>query len=82
MKVRTLDLTPELLVEFCKTCKAGPARRFTVKENPLPDDAEIVAMRQIDMRTIRLYITSESFDGNEWATPALPNVVFQTVYED
>ena len=82
MKVRSLDITTELLVEFSKTCKAGPPRRFIVKENPLPDDARIVRMRQLNDYTLRLYITSESFTDVAGPILQLPPVVFETIYDD
>lgn len=85
MKLATLDLTPDLFVEFCKVCKSGAARRFIVKKNPLPDDAEIVrigiAPPSIEPYTLRLYIQSEEFaDVSEGAEPELPLVVFETIY--
>lgn len=86
MKVATLDLTPELFVEFCKTCKSGLTRRFIVKENPLPDDAEIVRIglnAPYGPYNLRLYISSESFaDVPEGSTPPeLPLVVFETIFD-
>lgn len=45
MKIATLDLAPELFIEFCKLCKNGPSRRYIVKQNALPDDAEVVEVR-------------------------------------
>ena len=87
MRVATLDLTPELFVEFSKACKGTFARRFTVKQNPLPDDAEIVRIGLRDPyepHTLRLFITSEEFeDIPEGATPPeLPMIWFETIHEE
>lgn len=85
MRIATLDLTPELFVEFCKASKQGGglARRFVVKENPLPDDAEIVRIGLAEPYTLRLYIQSQEFaevpEGQN--PPALPNVLYETVYD-
>lgn len=92
MRRATLDLTPELFVEFAKLCKSGLPRRIVVKENPLPDDARIVDIRLKDTLlpyTLQLVLESESF--NEVATnpdsampprlPELPLVVFETQSE-
>jgi hypothetical protein len=83
VKVATLDLSADLFLEFSKACKAGPPRRFVVKENALPDDAEIVRVRYYDPDRLRLFITSESFadvrEGGE--PPELPPVVFTTQYD-
>lgn len=88
MRVAALDLTPELFVEFCKAGKQGGglARRFVVKENPLPDDAEIVRVglaTAFEPHTLRLYIRSELFaevpDGQD--PPELPVVIYETVYD-
>lgn len=87
MKIATLDLTPELFVEFCKLCKSGPSRRYTVKENALPDDAEVVEVRLRSPflpHTLQLVIKSESFadvpEGGE--PPELPPIWFETVFEN
>ena len=87
MKVATLDLTPDLFIEFSKACKDGIPRRFVVKENPLPDDSRIVqAVPRSDcFPTVwRLFIVSESFDEIPDGTvpPALPPILFETIYED
>lgn len=88
MRIATLDLTPELFIEFCKASKRGSGlgRRFVVKENPLPDDAEIVRIglaSLIEPYTLRLYIQSQEFaevpEGQN--PPALPNVLYETVYD-
>lgn len=86
-KLATLDLTPELFVEFAKFCKQGPPRRAIVKENPLPDDAEIVHIRLRPDRyypnLLQLVIKSESFEdvpvGSSF--PELPLVVFETIFD-
>lgn len=88
MKLATLDLTSELFVEFAKACKGqGLSRRFIVKQNPLPDDAEIVRIQLRDPyepHTLRLYVQSESFaEVEEGATPPeLPLVIFETVIDE
>lgn len=88
MKLATLDLAPELFVDFCKVCKIGPARQFIVKENPLPDDAEIVriglARDGMWPQTLRLYIRSESFADvpDDADPPPLPLVIFQVVHAE
>lgn len=87
MKVATLDLTPELFVEFAKACKVeGLGRRFVVKKNPLPDDAEIVRISLRDpyeQPTLRLVIRSETFaDIPEGANPPeVPDILFETIYD-
>ena len=90
MKLATLDLSPELFVEFCKASKhgGGMARKFVVKENPLPEDAEIIriglAHDRLEPQTLRLYIQSEQFaevsDGA--IPPELPLVLYETVYDN
>lgn len=87
MKIATLDLTPELFVEFCRFCKDGPPRFTVVKENPLPDDAEIIDVRHHPHRwphRLQLIVKSASFtdlsEGDE--IPELPLVVFETVYDN
>lgn len=88
MKVATLDLTPELFAEFAKASgwRGGMYRRFKVVTNPLPEDAEVVAVELRDAylpQTLRLVIKSETFaDVPEGATPPeLPLVTFETVYD-
>lgn len=87
MKIATLDLTPELFVEFCKLCKNGPSRRYIVKENAPPDDAEVVEVRLRSPflpHTLQLVIQSESFadvpEGVE--PPELPPIWCETVYDN
>jgi len=85
MKLATLDLAPELFIDFCKLCKDGPLRQIQVKENPLPDDARVVGVIVAKDRyplTLRLVIESDSFaDVPEGELmPELPLVVFETVY--
>jgi hypothetical protein len=87
-KLATLDLSPELFLAFCKFCKDGPPRMVLVKENPLPDDAEIIQIRLrpdgFYPNELQLVIRSESFadvrlgDGY----PELPLVVFETIYDE
>lgn len=87
MKLATLDLTPELFVEFAKACSGVGSRRFRVKANPLPNDAVIerIGLRPpgVDSHALRLFIRSETFaDVLEGAEPPeLPPVVFETVFE-
>lgn len=90
MRVALLALTPELFVELAKACKSGPPRRFEVAENPLPDDAEIVAVShnsdplRLHYGTVLLVIKSEVFvdvpEGNYM--PMLPPIVFKTVNDE
>lgn len=87
MKVATLDLTPELFIEWCKNAKDGPPRKLVVKENPLPDDAEIYRVGLSPGRhplTLRLFITSESFVdvAGDAEPPELPLVIFSVVYDE
>lgn len=87
-KLATLDLTPELFVEFAKFCKEGTPRMVVVKENPLPDDAEVVWVRLRPDRfypdSLQLVIKSESFEdvpiGSHY--PELPLVVFETLFDE
>lgn len=88
MRVATLDLTPELFVEFCKVSgwRGGMYRRFKVVANPLPQDAEVIAIQLRDAylpQTLRLVIRSETFaELPEGAIPPeLPLVTFETVYD-
>jgi len=86
MKIATLDLTPELFLDFCKMCKDGPPRQIIVKENALPDDAKVVGVIVAKDRyplTLRLVIESDSFvDVPEGELmPELPLVVFETIYD-
>lgn len=87
-KLATLDLTPELFIELAKACKRGTPRMIVVKENPLPEDAEIVRVRLRPDRfypdLLQLVIKSESFkdvpSGSSY--PELPQVVFETIYDE
>lgn len=84
-KIGALDLTPQLFLEISQGFKAGGARRFIVKENALPNDAEIVRIGLSPHRpdVVRLYIQSDSFievaEGAE--PPELPLIVFETVFD-
>lgn len=87
MRLATLDLTPELFVEFCKMAKDGPPRRCVIRQNPLPDDAQIKGVITNTGRwpmTLKLVIESESFtdvaEGD--VLPELPLVVFETLYDE
>lgn len=92
MKIATLDLTPELFVEFCKASgdHGGLARKFVVIENPLPEDAEVVALTAEPLAImgalplLRLTIQSDSFDDVDEGTtpPQLPLVVYRTIYDN
>jgi len=87
MRVATLDLTPDLFVQFCQVCKDGPPRYLIVKKNPLPDDAKVVG---VITRTDRyplalcLVIESASFDDvpEGEKMPELPDVWFETIYSE
>lgn len=87
-KLAVLDLTPELFVAFAKFCKQGAPRMIMVKENPLPDDAEIVQIRLRPDRfypdLLQLVVKSESFEDVPIGSPypELPLVVFETVYDE
>lgn len=90
MRIATLDLTPELFTEFCKASgsRGGAARMFIVKENALPDDAEVVAVEVVPQRAmgalpcLRLHIKSETFKdiANGEPFPSLRPVVYETQY--
>lgn len=84
-RVATMDLVPDLFIEFCKasTQAHGWPRSFVVRENPLPDDAKVEAIQQINSCTVRLLISSASFaEVPEGAPPPeLPMIVYQTVVE-
>jgi hypothetical protein len=87
VKLATLDLTPELFVEFCKFCKDGPPRFTVVKENPLPEDAKIVGCSvNVDRWPITLKLVIDSSTFSEVAEserlPELPLIVFETVYDN
>lgn len=88
MRIATLDLTPELFIEFCKASgeRGGLARKFIVIENPLPDDTEVVRIRVAPLsypNTLQLVLTSESFPNVPEDEPSqLPLVVYKTVYDD
>lgn len=87
MKLAVLDLTPELFVEFCKSSVKGEPRRFTVKDNALPDDVEIVRIRLADdavwPQTLQLVLRSASFSEVAAGAkpPMLPPVVFETIFD-
>lgn len=89
-RLATLDLTPELFVEFAKFCKQGAPRNIVVRENPLPDDAKIVDIRlkRAFPYTLQLVIESESFVAIAMDSivppklPELPLVVFETIFAD
>lgn len=89
LRIATIDLSPELFIEFCKasSVQGRGARRFVIKENPLPDDAEVVRIGLKDTYepyTLRLFIKSEQFaEVPEGGTPPeLPLVVYQTIYDE
>lgn len=87
MRIATLDLAPEIFMEFVQGSKDGPPRYFQVKENPLPDDARVVS---VSPRTEtcpmiwRLFIESESFadvaEGD--VPPELPWITYEVVYAE
>ncbi len=86
MGIATLDLTPDLFIEFCKACGdgGGLGRRFVVRQNALPDDAEV---KRVDYMlrpsSIRLTIGSAEFEEvSEGVEPLkLPPIVFDTLYD-
>lgn len=85
MRIASMDLAPELFVSFCQASKDGPPRYFRVKENPLPDDARVVAVAPLPDRypmLWRLFIASDSFEDVPQGSvpPELPLVVYETVY--
>jgi hypothetical protein len=87
VRIATLDLTPELFVEFCKFCKDGPLRLTVVRENPLPDDAKIIGCRTNTDHwpmTLKLVVESATFadvfEGEK--VPELPLVMFETIYDN
>lgn len=78
--IATLDLSPDLFVEFCKACKTGPPHRFEVIQNPLPDDTEVVDV-EVSAESpfyLRLVLASTEFPEGK---PALPLVILRTVYD-
>lgn len=86
-KLALLPLTADLFVQFAQACKDGPPRRFQVKENPLPDDVEIVSIgvsATMPPVTLALLLKSESFadipDGEQ--VPEVPRILFETVYDE
>jgi len=86
VRVATLDVTAQLLAEFAMASQYhnGLPRRFFVKQNPLPDDVEVVSVRGTEVPgVVRLLLRSDSFDdvpeGEE--PPCVPPVVYQTVYD-
>lgn len=86
MRVKTLLLTPQLLVAMLQSCKDGPPRRFIVKANALPDDATLVAVLQAEPTRITsdlvLWISSETFPEVTGQTPALEPPIFETVFDE
>lgn len=89
MRHATFDLTPELFLEFLRASKddARP-RRFVVKENPLPNDVEIVSIglantEFTDDAVVRLMLHSEHFadipEGE--SPPPVPRILYETVYD-
>lgn len=84
VRIAVLELTPPLFTEFAKFCKDGPPRYYIVKENALPDDAEIVDVDLKDGRYWRLFIQSESFADVPRGVepPVLPPILFDTVYAE
>lgn len=87
MRIATLDLTPELFIQFCQVCKDGPPCQMVVKKNPLPSDAKVVGVITRPDRfplILRLVIESESFadipEGEP--IPELPLVWFETIYAE
>lgn len=82
MRQAILELTPELFVEFAKAAKGDGTRKFTVRANPLPDDAEVIRIIISNTDNLALVLHSESFsDVAEGSVlPTLPSPIFETVY--
>lgn len=75
-----LELTPELFVELAKASKGGQPRRFMVKSNPLPDDAEIVRVYYMPNGNLGLWLSSAEFPDSD-QVPTLPPVMFETIFD-
>lgn len=83
MKAATLSLTPELFIEFAKFCKDGTLRRIVVRENPLPDDAKVIAVQSDGNGDLALLIGSESFENvSDPPFPVLASPVFETIFDE
>lgn len=85
MRLAALDVTAQLLTEFVHASKYRGLlpRAFFVKQNPLPDDTEVIAVRGTESSgVIRLILKSDSFadvpDGA--AIPQVPQILYETVY--
>lgn len=85
-RVATMDVSAILFAEWCKASKSTDLRprRFTVVDNSLPDDAEVVSLRAEDNGVIRLLIRSASFDEVPayQQPPMLPQTIYKTVYDE
>jgi len=72
-----LEITTELLLEFCRGAIPGAPRYFTVKANGLPEDVEVVGAIPTDVsnRNITLALKSKSFkEGQRLLSPILETV--------
>lgn len=86
MRLATLDLSAEMFVEFSKAFKfEGLGRHFRVRDNALPDDAEVVRItfHPYSPSILRLVLKSKSFtDVPEGADPPeLPGIICETIYD-
>lgn len=79
MPIRTLDVTPEILMSICTATREGDdVRSFRVIENGLPHDVQLVRTTLTgnpSYPVIRLYLQSESFTNEEELPPPVLRVV-------
>lgn len=69
-----LDVTAGVLLLIVQAFKwpVNSKRRFIVKENPLPEDAELQSVELIEPDVVRLWITSAHIsEGDEIPAPVL-----------
>ena len=76
-----LGLTPDLFVEFAKAAKGNSPRRFSVKANALPEDAQIVEVRAGDIFSRNILLVLESSSFSDGVPCLLKSPVFETIYD-
>lgn len=79
MRAVKLHVTAQMFVELLKPMKGGDPCFFQVVDHALPSDAEVVRVEG-DHSTLRLIITSESYDDvDENGLPTIIPPTFRAV---
>lgn len=86
-RLATLDLSPELFVQFCLASQDGPPRRFLVIENGLPADVKVIDVTLVPLlggssSIIRLLLSSSKFEKVREEPAQLPAPVYKVVFDE